>query len=106
MDRDDAFLFAMFSAVRSPEELRRLLDDLLTPRELDELRLRLDIARRLYEGQTYEMIQTQTRASSTTISRVRRSLHYGSGGYRTVLDRVVSSGSAAKKAGSRPPKEG
>lgn len=85
------FLYQVWRAVDSPETLERFLDDWLTPREREELELRLDIARRLYLGQTYEAIQAETRASSTTISRVRRCLQYGPGGYRTVLSRVLGS---------------
>ncbi|EQD31485.1 TrpR like protein, YerC/YecD, partial [mine drainage metagenome] len=58
----------------------------------EELRLRMDIARRLHQGQTYEAIQAGTGASSTTISRVRRALFRGAGGYRAVLDRLLPKG--------------
>ena len=89
MAADIRFLFEVLSQVESPTELAQLLDDWLTPRELEELELRIDIARRLYLGQTYESIQQETGASSTTISRVRRCLLHGAGGYRTVLGRVL-----------------
>lgn len=89
MDRETEFLLRTLTAIASPEEARNLLDDLLTPREIDELCLRMDIARRLHEGQTYEVIQQETGASSTTISRVRRALFRGAGGYRAILDRLL-----------------
>jgi TrpR-related protein YerC/YecD len=89
MTESSTFLFQVWRAVDSPETLDLFLEDWLTPREREELELRLDIARRLYLGQTYEAIQAETRASSTTISRVRRCLQYGPGGYRTVLSRVL-----------------
>ncbi|MDA8199901.1 MAG: YerC/YecD family TrpR-related protein [Thermaerobacter sp.] len=88
MADDLALLFAALSAVQSPEELGQLLEDWLTPHEQEELVLRLDIARRLNRGQTYEVIQAETKASSTTVSRVRRCLTRGAGGYRLVLDRM------------------
>jgi TrpR-related protein YerC/YecD len=91
MPPDVGFMFQVLSQVRSPEELAALLEDWLTPREIEELQLRIDIARRLYQGQTYEVIQEQTGASSTTISRVRRCLYHGAGGYRTVLSRLLPS---------------
>jgi TrpR-related protein YerC/YecD len=84
------FLFEVLAQVKTPAELRQLFDDWLTPRELEELELRIDIARRLYRGDTYEAIQHETGASSTTVSRVRRCLYHGAGGYRTVLDRLSS----------------
>jgi TrpR-related protein YerC/YecD len=82
------FMFAALSTIHTSDELGRFLEDWLTPRELEELTLRLDIARRLNAGQTYEIIQADTGASSTTISRVRRCLVRGAGGYRLVFNRL------------------
>lgn len=97
MDRENEFLLRALLSLRTPEEAQSLLDDILTPHELDELCLRLDIARRLHAGQTYEAISQETGASSTTISRVRRCLFRGAGGYRSVLDRLQP------RAGARHP---
>lgn len=88
MAEDISFLFEVVSSVTSQEEMAQLLEDWLTPHELEELVLRLDIVRRLHQGQTYEAIQHETGASSTTISRVRRCLFHGAGGYRAVMDRL------------------
>ncbi len=89
-DDKSRLLFAVLSQVRSADELHRLLEDLLTPREYDELALRLTIAQRLHRGETYEAIQQATGASSTTVSRVRRCLLGAAGGYRLVLDRLAA----------------
>ncbi len=89
MEIDHRFLLQVLTSLASEDEAAQLLDDLLTPREIDDLHLRMDIARRLYEGQTYEQIQLETRASSTTISRVRRALWRGAGGYHAVLSRLL-----------------
>jgi TrpR-related protein YerC/YecD len=88
MDEAMRFVYQALSQVESPEELARLFEDWLTPREIEELKSRLDIAYRLYRGQTYETIQQETGASSTTISRVRRCIYYGAGGYRLVFERL------------------
>lgn len=90
MADDVGLLYAALSMVQSSAELGQLLEDWLTPHEQDELVLRLDIARRLDRGQTYEVIQAETGASSTTVSRVRRCLYRGAGGYRLVLDRLAA----------------
>ena len=45
------------------------------------------MARLLKEGHTYIDIQIETNASSTTITRVKKLLDYGSNGYHTVLER-------------------
>ena len=42
----------------------------------------------LQEGYTYHKIETETGASTATISRVKRCLNYGNDGYKMTLDRV------------------
>jgi TrpR-related protein YerC/YecD len=46
----------------------------------------------LVSGKTYTEIGELTGASTATISRVNRSLNYGSDGYRIVLDRMKKEG--------------
>ncbi|MDR7550860.1 MAG: YerC/YecD family TrpR-related protein, partial [Armatimonadota bacterium] len=59
-----------------------------TINEVKALAARLEVARLLAEGLTYEEIARRTGASSATISRVRRFLEYGADGYRLVLGRL------------------
>ena len=47
-----------------------------------------EAARMLREGYTYNQIEVETGASTATISRVKRCLHYGMNGYELVLDRL------------------
>ena len=68
------------------QECRRFLTDLCTAQELDALTQRLAVARMLSQGHKYADIAAATGASTATISRVKRSLSYGSGGYSSVLD--------------------
>ena len=42
----------------------------------------------LDDGLIYSEILERTGASSATISRVNRCLHYGANGYRTILPRL------------------
>ena len=63
-----------------------LMQDLCTPRELEDLAQRLEVARMLDAGVVYARIQAATGASATTVARVARCLKYGTGGYRSVLD--------------------
>ena len=51
---------------------------------------RFEVARLLDKGLIYTDILEQTGASSATISRVNRSLHYGQDGYRIVIERLDS----------------
>ena len=69
----------------SPEDCYDLLDDLCTIKELKEMSQRLEVARLLDRGLSYQKISELTNASSTTISRVKRCLDYGSGGYERAL---------------------
>ena len=62
------------------------MQDLCTPRELEDLSQRLEVARMLDAGVSYTRIQAVTGASATTVARVARCLKYGSGGYRSILD--------------------
>ncbi len=65
-----------------------LLQDLCTPREIEDLSRRLQVARMLDAGANYEHIQAKTGVSSTTVSRVSKCLTYGPGGYRRTLDKL------------------
>ncbi len=87
----DAELDRLFSAVLSLqdiEECYRFFDDLCTIGEIKSLAQRLEVARMLRKGCTYHQIETETGASTATISRVKRCLHYGSDGYSLILDRL------------------
>ena len=49
---------------------------------------RLAVARMLSQKQVYSDIVAETGASTATISRVNRSLNYGSDGYELVFQRI------------------
>lgn len=89
--RDDESLERLFGAILTLEtidEAYRFFDDLCTIGEIKSLAQRLEVARMLRKGYTYHQIEAETGASTATISRVKRCLHYGSDGYNTVLDRT------------------
>jgi TrpR-related protein YerC/YecD len=71
------------------EECYRFLEDLCTINETKTLAARLEVARLLHAGMTYEEVARRTGASSATISRVRRFLEYGADGYHLVLERMA-----------------
>ena len=48
---------------------------------------RLEAAKLLLEGCTYEQVIEKTKISSTTLSRVSRCIRYGDGGYKSVLNK-------------------
>ncbi|MDY0340312.1 MAG: YerC/YecD family TrpR-related protein [Coriobacteriia bacterium] len=81
-------LLAALGVLSSDDERYAFLVDIATIREIQDIAQRLAVARLLDAGEHYTRIQESTGASSTTISRVSRSLNYGEGGYRTVIDRL------------------
>lgn len=81
-------LFDAILTLKDIEECYRFFDDLCTINEIQSLAQRLEVARLLKEGSTYHQIEKQTGASTATISRVKRCLHYGNDGYNMVLDRM------------------
>lgn len=81
-------LFDAILSLESREECYQLFDDLATMNEITALSQRFQVAKMLTEGRTYNAIEKETKASTATISRVRRCIDYGSGGYRKVLERL------------------
>ena len=70
-------LFEAILSLKDVEECYRFFDDLCTVNEIQSLAQRLEVARMLKEGKTYHTIETETGASTATISRVKRCLRYG-----------------------------
>jgi len=88
-------LISAIAKLNTVEECSAFLEDLCTIRELKDLSQRLNVARLLDQGKNYQEVAAETGVSSTTISRVKRCLEYGSGGYRLALDKMEKE---AKKA--------
>lgn len=89
-DRSDSTnqLFRAILSLQDLDECYRFFGDLLTVQELSAFAQRLEVARMLSEGKTYETIRAEIATSSSTITRVNTELRYGSGGYQMVLDRL------------------
>ena len=82
---------AMYRAIlqlQTVEEAVKFFDDLCTITEMKDMAQRLDTAFMLDKGLNYQSISGIVGTSTATISRVSRCLNYGSGGYRTVIDRL------------------
>ena len=75
-------------SLETPEECQAFLEDICTIRELSDISQRWDVAILLAEGKNYAEISAVTGASTATISRVNKCLMYGSGGYRSVLEKT------------------
>lgn len=82
------FLAEAFLSLETREECYRLFEDIATIAEIKAFEQRLQVARMLKHKKTYVDIANKTGVSTATISRVNRSLTYGSDGYNTVLERI------------------
>ena len=82
------FLFESILQLENIDECYDFFEDLCTVQELKTLSQRLSVAKMLSEKSVYTDIVTQTGASTATISRVNRSLHYGCDGYDRVFARL------------------
>ena len=80
-------LYEHIAALNSVEECCRFFDDLCAVTELRAMEQRYDVAILLDEGLVYTEILDKTGASSATISRVNRLFSFGSGGFRTMIER-------------------
>ncbi len=84
MDR----LFEVILSLKDVEECYAFFEDLCTVKELKDLSQRLDVARLLNQNLRYQEVADKTTVSSATISRVKKCLDYGTGGYKMVLNRL------------------
>ena len=81
-------LFDAILCLENQEECYRFFEDLCTINEIKSLAQRLQVAIMLRRKHTYQEIAEKTGASTATISRVNRSLIYGSDGYNLILDKL------------------
>lgn len=81
-------LFQAILALETIDECYEFFEDICTVNELKALAQRLQVARMLESGESYDNIVETTGASTATISRVKRCLVYGADGYKTILRRL------------------
>lgn len=85
---DTKALYKAILSLKSEEECKKFLRDLLTEKEIKELTNRWNVARMLDKKVPYEQIEKETGMSSTTIARIQKWLVGGMGGYRLILKRL------------------
>ena len=81
-------MYQAILSLQNVDECMRFFNDLCTVTELMAMEQRFLVAMCLNQGMIYNDILAETGASSATISRVNRSLQYGSDGYAIVFDRM------------------
>lgn len=84
-------LFEAILCLNNKEECYSFFEDLCTVNELLSLSQRYEVASMLRDHKTYLEIAEKTGASTATISRVNRSLNYGSDGYDMIFERLENS---------------
>lgn len=82
----DALCDALLS-LKSREECYAFLEDICTIKEILDMSQRLLVAKMLAKGVSYAVICRETGVSTATISRISKCYEYGSGGYRSVIEK-------------------
>ena len=83
-----AALYQALLTLKTPDECYAFFEDLCTVSEQMAMEQRFEVAKLLNEGLIYNDILEKTGASSATISRVNRSLNYGTDAYRMIFARM------------------
>ena len=81
-------LFDAILSLETREECYNFFEDLCTVKEISDMAQRLEAAKLLLNGSTYDQIVKAVEISTATISRVNRSLQYGANGYDIIFERL------------------
>jgi TrpR-related protein YerC/YecD len=76
-------LFDAILSLESREECYAFFEDLCTVKEISDMAQRLEAAKLLLGGRTYDQIVKEVEISTATISRINRCIQYGTGGYQS-----------------------
>ncbi len=74
--------------LRSVDECYKYFEDICTIKEIQNMAQRLDTAILISQGLNYQSIAEKADVSTATVVRVGRCLKYGSGGYKTAIERL------------------
>ncbi|MCX7122928.1 MAG: YerC/YecD family TrpR-related protein [Gammaproteobacteria bacterium] len=81
-------LFEAISRIKNTEEARQFFEDLCTPAEIEAMNDRWRVIPLIQKNIPYRQIHEETGVSVTTIGRVARCLHLGTGGYALIYNRT------------------
>ena len=81
-------LFRGILTLETVEDCYSFFEDLCTVKEISDMAQRLEAAKLLLGGSTYDQIVKAVEISTATISRINRCIQYGSGGYRATIEKV------------------
>jgi TrpR family trp operon transcriptional repressor len=81
-------LYDLFSSARTSEEAKMLLQDMLTPQELESLAERWQLVQALDSGMPQREIAKKLNISISKITRGSRMLQFGNGGFQHFLAKL------------------
>lgn len=81
-------LYALFASVQNEKEAKLLLEDILTPQELESLSERWQLILELAKGTPQRDIAKKLDISISKITRGSRMMQFGSGGFAHFLKKL------------------
>ena len=87
-DKENKQLIRAILSLKTSDEAKRFLRDLMTEKEIVEFTKRLQTAEMLTAKVPYSVIEQKTGLSSTTVARVSKWLNGKEGGYKTIISRL------------------
>ncbi|OGI25324.1 MAG: hypothetical protein A3J76_02040 [Candidatus Moranbacteria bacterium RBG_13_45_13] len=79
--------YTMVSLLRSRQEVKTFLKDLLTLSETVMISRRIQAAKMLLEGETIDIICKKLKMSTVTINQIEKWVNNGFGGYKNIIRR-------------------
>lgn len=84
-------LCELFASIENPKRADQLLQDLLTPQEIESLAERWQLVQLLATGMSQREIAEKLNVSISKVTRGSRVLQYGSGGFKVFLEKLNKS---------------
>lgn len=81
-------LCELFASAENPKEVDMLLQDILTPQEIESIAERWQLIRQLSSGKPQRDVAKNLKVSISKITRGSRVLKYGAGGFRHFIDKL------------------
>lgn len=81
VDQNTSELFKLFGSIQDAKEAEMLLQDILTPAELEALTERWQITKRVLSGASQRQVAEELGAGVATVTRASKMIQYGSGGF-------------------------
>jgi TrpR-related protein YerC/YecD len=81
-------LIKAFLSLKNEDELKAFFRDLMSERDLRELQMRWEVAKKLDAGIHFSQIQEEFGQSPVTITKINRWLTEGCGGYKMMIERM------------------